>query len=150
MVLVLWEVDVILRKGYGIQGQNYVALLQGSEKSAGIHSRNLILDIQCFKVITLNVISVVKWLSNQISNPVAQDLFLGAENTNLNLTPDFNQENKKARWFQDFLVWHQEWTESFWIFCELLKIESVLWNCNVGLCWIHNRRLIWDENFMAL
>ena len=60
MVLVLWEVDVILRKGYGIQGQNYVVLLQGSEKSAGIHSRNLILDIQCFKVITLNVMSVVK------------------------------------------------------------------------------------------
>ena len=68
MVQVLWEVDVILRKGYGIQGQNYVALLQGSEKLAGVHSRNLILHMQYFKLIMLNVMSVVKWLANQISN----------------------------------------------------------------------------------
>ena len=43
-----------------IQGENYVTLLQGSENSAGFHSRNLILSIQCFRLITLNVMSVVK------------------------------------------------------------------------------------------
>ena len=47
MVLVLWEDAAILGSGYGIQGQNYVALLQGSEMSAGFHSRNLILGIEC-------------------------------------------------------------------------------------------------------
>ena len=46
MVLVLWGVGVIWT-GYEIQGQNYVALLQGSEMSAGFHSRNLILGIEC-------------------------------------------------------------------------------------------------------
>ena len=45
MVLVLWEVAAIPRNGYGNQGQNCVALLQGSEMSAGFHSRNLILGI---------------------------------------------------------------------------------------------------------
>ena len=45
MVLVLWEVAAIPGNGYGIQGQNCVALLQGSEMSAGVHSRNLILGI---------------------------------------------------------------------------------------------------------
>ena len=35
MVLVPLEVAAILGNGYGIQGQNYVALLLGSEMSAG-------------------------------------------------------------------------------------------------------------------
>ena len=62
------EVNVILENGYGIQGQNYAAFLQGSEKSAEFHSRNLILGIQCFRFIILNTISVPKWLANEISN----------------------------------------------------------------------------------
>ena len=45
MVLVLWDVDAIPGNGYGIQGQNYVALLQRSGIPAGFHSRNLILGI---------------------------------------------------------------------------------------------------------
>ena len=55
---------------------------------------------------------MVKWLANQISNPVVQDPFLGGENMNLHLTPVFNQANKEARWVQDFLVWPQGWIES--------------------------------------
>ena len=39
------KVDLVLRKRYGIQGQNCVALLQGSEMSLGLNSRNLILSI---------------------------------------------------------------------------------------------------------
>ena len=31
MVLLLWRVDVILRNGYGIYGQNYVVLLKINE-----------------------------------------------------------------------------------------------------------------------
>ena len=31
MVLLLWEVDAILGDGYGIEGQNYVALLWENE-----------------------------------------------------------------------------------------------------------------------
>ena len=45
MVLVLWEVAAILGNAYGIKRQNYVALLQGSEMSAGFHYRNFILCI---------------------------------------------------------------------------------------------------------
>ena len=45
MVLVLWGVGAILGNGYGIQGRNFVALLRGSEMSAGFHYRNLILGI---------------------------------------------------------------------------------------------------------
>ena len=45
MVLVLWGLGYILGNGYGIQGQNYVALLLGSEMSAGFHSINLISGI---------------------------------------------------------------------------------------------------------
>ena len=44
-VLVLWEVAAILGNGYGIEGQNYVALLQGSEMPAGFQHRNLVLSI---------------------------------------------------------------------------------------------------------
>ena len=55
MVLVLWGVDAILGNGYGISGQNYVTLLRGSEMSTGFHYKNLILGIQCFRLITLNV-----------------------------------------------------------------------------------------------
>ena len=40
MVLVPWVVGAILGNGYGIQGQNDVALLQGSEITAGFHYRN--------------------------------------------------------------------------------------------------------------
>ena len=54
MILLLWEDAAILWSGYGIQRQNYVALLQGSKMSAGFYSRNLILDI-CFRLITSNV-----------------------------------------------------------------------------------------------
>ena len=45
MALVLWGVGTILGNGHRIQGQNYVALLLGSEMSAGFHYRNLILGI---------------------------------------------------------------------------------------------------------
>ena len=45
MVLVVWEIGAILGNGYGFQGQNYVALLQGSEMTAGFHYRNWILGI---------------------------------------------------------------------------------------------------------
>ena len=34
----------------GNYGQNYVALLQGSEIAAELHSRNLILGINCFRI----------------------------------------------------------------------------------------------------
>ena len=45
MVLVLGEVGAILWNGYGIQGQNYVALFQESGMPTGFHSGNLILGI---------------------------------------------------------------------------------------------------------
>ena len=54
MVLVLWEVGAILGNGYEIQGQSYVAFLQGSGMSAGFLTRNLILGI-CFRLLTLNL-----------------------------------------------------------------------------------------------
>ena len=54
MILLLWEDPAIPWSGYGIQRQNYVALLQGSKMSAGFYSRNLILDIS-FRLITSNV-----------------------------------------------------------------------------------------------
>ena len=44
MALVLWGVGAI-GNGYAIQGQNYVALLLGSEISAGFYYRNSILGI---------------------------------------------------------------------------------------------------------
>ena len=43
--LVLSVVSPILRYGYGIEEQHYVALLQESEILAKLHSRNLILGI---------------------------------------------------------------------------------------------------------
>ena len=45
MVLVLWRVGAILENRYGIQGQNYVALLQGSEMTADFHYKNFILSV---------------------------------------------------------------------------------------------------------
>ena len=45
---------------------------------------------------------------------------------NLHLTPDVIKRNNEARWVQDFLVWSWGWIESLWIFCEVLKIESVI------------------------
>ena len=55
MVIVLWEVNVILGNGCGIQGQKYVAWLQGSEIPVGFHYRNSVSGIQCFRLINLNV-----------------------------------------------------------------------------------------------
>ena len=43
MVLVLRKVGPVLGTWIGMWEQNYVALLQGSEISAGLHSRNLII-----------------------------------------------------------------------------------------------------------
>ena len=48
LVLVLSGVRPILKNGCGIRGQNYVALFKESEMSAGLHSRNLILGLECF------------------------------------------------------------------------------------------------------
>ena len=48
MVLVPWGVGAILGNRYRIQGQNYVALLQGSEMISRFHYRNWILGI-CFR-----------------------------------------------------------------------------------------------------
>ena len=45
MILVLWGVGASLGNGYGIQGQNYVAMFQRSEMSAGFHYGNLMLVI---------------------------------------------------------------------------------------------------------
>ena len=45
MVLFLWRVGAILGNGYGIQGQNSVALLQGSEMPAGFHYKYLRLGV---------------------------------------------------------------------------------------------------------
>ena len=50
LVLVLWEVGPILWNGYGISGQNDVALLKGSGMSAGLHFTNLILDTNCCSI----------------------------------------------------------------------------------------------------
>ena len=55
MVIVLWEVTAILGNGCGIQGQKYVAWLQGSEIPVGFHYRNLISGVWCFRLISLNV-----------------------------------------------------------------------------------------------
>ena len=38
----------ILRNGFGIWGQNYLALFQENEITAELHSRNLILGVECF------------------------------------------------------------------------------------------------------
>ena len=54
MVLVPWGVGAILGNWYGIQRHNYVALLQGSEITAGFLYRNWILDI-CFRLTAMNV-----------------------------------------------------------------------------------------------
>ena len=45
MVLLLWGICTILGNGYGIHGQNYVALLQGIEMIARFHYKNLTLGI---------------------------------------------------------------------------------------------------------
>ena len=56
-VLLLWRVGATLENGYGIQGQNYVALTltQGSEMTARFHYKGLMLGIKCFRMITLNL-----------------------------------------------------------------------------------------------
>ena len=53
-----------------------------------------------------------------------------------------NQENKEAEWVQDFLAWPQGWKDSPWIFCELLKIENLLWKWFVEMRAVCNCRLI--------
>ena len=45
MVLLLWGVGAILGDGNGVQVQNYIALLQRSEMSAGSHGRGLTLSM---------------------------------------------------------------------------------------------------------
>ena len=40
-----WGVDVVLGNGCGIEGQNYVVLLEGSEMYTGFRYRDLILVI---------------------------------------------------------------------------------------------------------
>ena len=57
IVLVLLEVGAILGNGYGIQGQNDIALLYGSVMPARFHYRNLILGM--FSVNNDECISVV-------------------------------------------------------------------------------------------
>ena len=44
LVLVLWGVGPVLRNGYRTYGQNDVALLKGSEMSAGLHFNKLLQD----------------------------------------------------------------------------------------------------------
>ena len=39
---IFWGVSLILGNRYGLQEQNYVALLQGSEMPVGLYFRNLI------------------------------------------------------------------------------------------------------------
>ena len=45
MTIVLWKVTAILGNGCGIQGQKYIAWLQGSEMPVRFHYRNLISGI---------------------------------------------------------------------------------------------------------
>ena len=52
VVSVLWGVGPM---GMEIRDKKCVALLQGSEKSAGWHSRHLILTIGCYRTATLTV-----------------------------------------------------------------------------------------------
>ena len=48
MALGQWGVGTVVGNRYGIQGQNYVPVLLGSEISAWFHYRNLIFDMWCF------------------------------------------------------------------------------------------------------
>ena len=59
MVLALWEVAAILGNGCGIQGQNYVARLQGSKMPVGFHYKNLIYTIHCIRL------NVSQWSKGQ-------------------------------------------------------------------------------------
>ena len=43
-------VDAILRNGCGVQGENYVVLLQGSEATASFHYRSWILCMRCYRL----------------------------------------------------------------------------------------------------
>ena len=51
LVQVLWGVGPLPRVEYGIKGQNYVALIRGSEMSAGSHSRNSLFHIKYYRII---------------------------------------------------------------------------------------------------
>ena len=55
MVLVPWGVCDVIGNGHGTQEQKYVALLQVIKIPAGFLCRNWILDIQCFRLIAMNV-----------------------------------------------------------------------------------------------
>ena len=48
LVLVLWGVGPILKNKSKIWRENYVALFQENEMSAGFHIRNLKLGLECF------------------------------------------------------------------------------------------------------
>ena len=50
LVYVLWRVGPIPRVEYGIKGQNYVALIRGSEMAAGLHSRILLFYIKSYRI----------------------------------------------------------------------------------------------------
>ena len=55
MVLVPWGVGAILANGNGIQEQNCIALLQGSEITTGFHYMNCISDILSFMLFGMNI-----------------------------------------------------------------------------------------------
>ena len=74
MVLVLWEVAAILGNGCGIQGQNYVAFLQGSKMPVWFHWKNLIWTIYCVR---LNVSQCKRVPANQAPNTTVRDRFPG-------------------------------------------------------------------------
>ena len=45
MVIALWKVTAVLGTVCGMQGEKYVAWLQGSEVPVGFHYRNLISSV---------------------------------------------------------------------------------------------------------
>ena len=51
LVSVLWGIGSIARVEYGIKGQDYVALIRGSEMSAGLHLSNLLFYIKSYRII---------------------------------------------------------------------------------------------------
>ena len=53
VVLFLWGVGPILKNGMEIRDRNYVTLLQESEMSARLHSRNLILEINYRRITSI-------------------------------------------------------------------------------------------------
>ena len=64
LFLVLWGVGPIMRNGYEMWGQNYVALFQKNEMLAGLHFRNLILGLEYLFYLSL------QWKSSPCCFPV--------------------------------------------------------------------------------